>query len=160
MLRSIADRMVANLGRKVATIYKQLDDDWSDASVHRIQAKWKVRKTELLPEAKARRDAALARRSAGVPRSRGIATGHEDLMPNVSRALRAQRDFLDLINGGSATRFARELDTATKAVRALRNNSAAEAMRQLDKTLHVTRELDEFQKRVDRMLGTYRFGMG
>tara|TARA_R110001606_G_scaffold356803_3_gene508195 strand:- start:195 stop:737 length:543 start_codon:yes stop_codon:yes gene_type:complete len=42
ILRSIAECLVDQQERKVASVYKNLDPDWTEASVRRIQAKWKA----------------------------------------------------------------------------------------------------------------------
>jgi hypothetical protein len=157
VLQAIAGRILQDPTLKPTAVYKRLDAEWTFASVRRIQDKWRTAKVGLLAEAQARRDTELARRRAPA-RADG-----DGLAPNfqahLSRLQHAQEQFSNLINGGSIGRIMRQVDTFTAAARVLDSTSFTRAARAIDGNMHTIRQLREHQERIDRMLGTYRFGL-
>lgn len=169
ILERMADRIVRDPRLKHTTVYKELDGEWTQTSIRRIQVKWKALKARHLAAAEARRAARLAER-----RSRYVAAvddlraarlpsnlrAYPDSVRNlIEKTLRTQQDIADLVSGGSVGRLTRDVNAMTQAARALDATSFTRAVKAMDGPVHVARQLREFQENIDRMLGVYRFGI-
>lgn len=168
MLMRMADYIVRNPGSRPTTTYKLLSEKKPNlTAIRRIQAKWRQSKEALLAAARARLEAANARRMASVSRgSRAMPAARPSTLADqirdltgFSRALRARDDFTDMITGGSVGRLMKEVDALTQVSRALTESPSMRAMSALrdNPASHFTRALEEQQRQIDRILGLRRF---
>lgn len=71
-LSAMADMIVADPKLRPTTAYKKIDPCWTDASVRRMQDKWKMRREALLAQANQRRDEQRSQESTRNTANSGI----------------------------------------------------------------------------------------